>query len=60
MTTVLIAEDNEPLRTAYSMAMRARGYDVLEAENGAEAMRLAGEHRPDLVLLDLMMPALDG
>ena len=60
MTTVLIAEDNEAIRTVYALAMRAKGYTVLEAENGAEGVRLAQEHRPDLIILDLMMPILDG
>ena len=60
MTTVLVAEDSEVIRTVYALAMRAKGYTILEAENGAEAVRLAGEHRPDLIILDLMMPVLDG
>ena len=60
MTTVLIAEDDDPSRSVYSLAMRARGYTVLEADNGAEAVCLAGEYGPDLVLLDLIMPVLDG
>ena len=58
--TILIAEDNEAIRTIYALAMRARGYTVLEAENGAEGVRLAREHRPDLIVLDVMMPVLDG
>ena len=60
MATVLIAEDNEGIRSTMAGALRDRGYAVLEAENGAEAVRLAEEHRPDLLLLDLMMPVLDG
>ena len=58
--TVLVAEDNETLRSALAAALRAKGYNVQEAENGAEAVRLAGGHAPDLILLDLMMPVLDG
>ena len=58
--TVLIAGDDEPIRTAYLIAMHAKGYTVLEAENGTEGVRLAQEYRPDLILLDLMMPVLDG
>ena len=60
MATLLVVEDNEPIRFALATALRAKGYAVLEAENGAAAVRLAEEHRPDLVLLDLMMPVLDG
>ena len=59
--TVLIAEDHPSLRTAMATALRAKGYAVLEAENGADGVRLAEEHRPDLLLLlDLMMPVLNG
>ena len=58
--TILIVEDNEPIRFALATALRAKGYAVLEAENGAAAVHVAEEHRPDLVLLDLMMPVLDG
>ena len=58
--TVVIAEDNETLRSALATALRAKGYNVQEAENGAEAVRLTQEHRPDLILLDLMMPVLGG
>ena len=58
--TVLIADDNEPLRRAMAQALGTRGCAVLQAENGAEAVRLAQEHRPDLILLDLVMPVLDG
>ena len=58
--TVLIAEDDHPSRSAIAERLRAKGYTVLEAKNGAEGVRLAEEHRPDLVLLDLMMPVLDG
>ena len=58
--TVLIADDNEPLRRAMAQALGTRGCAVLQAENGAEAVRLAQQHRPDLILLDLMMPVLNG
>ena len=60
MTTVLIAEDDESSRSAIAEGLRARGYTVLEARDGAEGVRLAQEQRPDLILLDLMMPVLDG
>ena len=60
MATVLIAEDNEGIRSTMAGALRDRGYAVLEAENGSDGMRLAQEHHPDVIILDLMMPVLDG
>ena len=58
--TVLIVDDTEPARYAKSRLMRAAGLQVLEAATGAEALRLAREHLPDLVLLDIMLPDIDG
>ena len=60
MTTILIAEDYEPTRSAIAEALRCRGYAVVEAGDGAEGVRLTHQHHPDLLLLDLMMPVLDG
>ena len=60
MTTILIAEDYEPTRSAIAEGLRTRGYAVVEAGDGAEGVRLTQQHHPDLVLLDLRMPVLDG
>jgi two-component system cell cycle response regulator DivK len=58
--TVLIVEDNFDNRTIYAEILRFAGYRVLEAANGEEGVRQALEHTPDLILMDLSMPVLDG
>jgi two-component system, cell cycle response regulator DivK len=57
---VLIAEDHEDSRDALSTLLDALGYRVLVAGNGAEAVDVALSARPDLILMDMMMPAMDG
>lgn len=57
---VLVAEDHPELRTAVKMALESAGYSVFLAVNGAEAVQRCHEYRPDLVLMDLMMPVMDG
>jgi CheY-like chemotaxis protein len=58
--TVLIVEDDEDTRSIYSTAIAERGYRVLTASQGAEGVHLARRHRPDLILLDIRMPVMDG
>ncbi|MEZ4179986.1 MAG: response regulator [Candidatus Doudnabacteria bacterium] len=58
--TILIAEDEHPLRTAVSTKLNKEGYTVLEAQDGEEALALALDKHPDLILLDIMMPKLTG
>ncbi|MGH7474865.1 MAG: response regulator [Longimicrobiales bacterium] len=58
--TILIVDDNPGNRSVFSRALLQYGYRVLEAENGAEAIRLASEHLPDLILMDLEMPVMNG
>lgn len=60
MTRVLVVEDEAPLRRALAANLRARDLDVDLAVTGEEALRLAGEHRPDLVVLDLGLPGMSG
>lgn len=57
---VLVVEDEATIRRALEINLSAHGYRVLLAGDGVEALRLAGHHHPDLVLLDLGLPGLDG
>jgi DNA-binding response OmpR family regulator len=57
---VLVVEDEEPLRMALTDALKAEGYDVLEASDGEEGLQLALREGPDVILLDLMLPVRDG
>ncbi len=57
---VLLAEDEPQMRTFVRLALTAHGYRVLEVETGREALQQAAAHTPDLVLLDLGLPDMDG
>ena len=57
---VLFADDDEGMRTLVGHILEENGYEALIAKDGEEALRLFDQHHPDLVLLDVMMPALDG
>lgn len=57
---VLIADDSMTVRSLVAARLRADGYEVLEAEDGEEALTVAREQRPDLCVLDKVMPKLDG
>lgn len=58
--TVVIAEDDSDIAAVIEMTLHGAGCVVYRAENGSEAIGLALQHRPDLVLLDVMMPGSDG
>jgi CheY-like chemotaxis protein len=60
MPQVLVVEDDEAIRALVSDVLRDDGYDVLEASNGIEALAHLRNGRPDLIILDLMMPVMDG
>ena len=60
MTKVLVAEDDLAINNLTSLTLRMDGYEVLSAYNGCEALQLILEHAPDLVLLDVMMPVMNG
>jgi CheY-like chemotaxis protein len=60
MVTILVAEDHLDSRDALRALLEAFGYRVLEAVNGREAVDIALRRRPDLILMDIMMPELDG
>ena len=60
MSRVLVVDDEPQIVRALTINLRARGYEVWAARNGAEALRLASAHSPEVVLLDLGLPDLDG
>ena len=57
---VLVVDDDPSIREFVHVALEEDGFDVREAANGAEALEVLGVWRADVVLLDLMMPVLDG
>ncbi len=58
--TILLADDSSTVRTLVDRALTEAGYRVITAEDGASAVELARVHRPDLAILDILMPELDG
>jgi len=57
---ILVVDDNETNRDILATRLEAHGYQTLQAADGEEALRGVAQHRPDVVLLDVMMPNLDG
>ncbi|HEX9375340.1 MAG TPA: response regulator transcription factor [Actinomycetota bacterium] len=57
---VLVVDDEPAVRQSLDRALRLEGYEVVQAADGAEALRAMGEREPDAVVLDVMMPGLDG
>jgi CRP-like cAMP-binding protein/ActR/RegA family two-component response regulator len=60
MKTILLIEDNPDIRENMSEIMSLAAYNVLTAENGKLGVELASQHKPDLIICDIMMPVLDG
>ena len=60
MTRVLIVDDDAPIRLLCRVNLEAEGMEVLEAADGPDGLELARTSRPDVVLLDVMLPKLDG
>jgi two-component system response regulator (stage 0 sporulation protein F) len=59
-TRVLIVEDDESQRLLYSDELKEEGYEPILAKNGKEAIRILKDFKPDLVVLDIVMPVMDG
>lgn len=57
---ILIAEDDRASRQLLSTCLKRAGYEVIECETGPDAVRLAVEHQPGLVILDIMLPGMNG
>ena len=60
MSTILIVEDNDKNMKLLRDILRHKGYATLEATTGEEGVQLAIDHRPDLVLMDIQLPGIDG
>jgi two-component system KDP operon response regulator KdpE len=60
VTRVLVVDDEAPMRRALAANLKARGYEVDAAETGEQALDLAARRHPDVVLLDLGLPGIDG
>lgn len=60
MAKILIVEDETPLRTALVDTLLNEGFEVLEAKDGQEGLKAALNDKPDLILLDLLMPKMSG
>jgi two-component system cell cycle response regulator DivK len=60
MSKVLYIEDDQANRTLVRRVLEAEGYDVLEAADGREGLEVASRKRPDLILVDISMPDMDG
>lgn len=58
--TILVAEDDSFYSNIYKFKLNREGFNVFTANNGLEALKIAKEHKPDLILLDLIMPIKDG
>lgn len=57
---VLVADDEQAITELVAFALELEGYRVIQAPDGPEALRLAKEEHPDLAMVDVMMPGLDG
>jgi len=60
MATIMVVEDNEPSRDALSRRLERRGYRILVAADGQQAVATARTEMPDLILMDLGLPGIDG
>jgi CheY-like chemotaxis protein len=60
MTRVLIVDDDPDMRLAIASVLKSRAYQVIEACDGYEALKKLKEEKPDIMLLDLLMPGMDG
>ena len=57
---ILVVEDQEDNRQILRDLLGSAGYDLIEAENGEEAIAAVAKHRPDLILMDIQLPVMDG
>jgi DNA-binding response OmpR family regulator len=60
MATILLADDDEAIRAVYRTCLQSAGHQVLEASDGRQALDTFRQHRPELMILDVWMPELNG
>jgi CheY-like chemotaxis protein len=60
MAKILVVEDNETLNSVYKLILTKAGYKVTTAFNGIEALNIVKQYKPDLILLDMLMPEMGG
>ena len=59
-TTILLIEDDREISSTIQNVLTGAGYDVVAAPNGIEGRKLADDHKPDLIITDMMMPRMGG
>jgi len=57
---ILLVEDDKTISLMYKTKLETGGFEVLTADNGADGLKLAKEHKPDIIMLDVILPQLDG
>jgi len=57
---ILLVDDDLTLREMYEERLKAEGFDIIQASNGEEAMKKARDNKPNVILLDIMMPKING
>lgn len=60
MSKILLIEDDEMLHGMYTQKFKNQGYDIISAYNGADGVKMAETEKPDMILLDVIMPKMDG
>src|SRR5690554_763581 len=60
MNTILLIDDEDDIRELLEYNLKKEGFTVLSADNGSDGIALAQKHIPDIILLDVMMPEMDG
>ncbi|HEX8550963.1 MAG TPA: response regulator [Abditibacteriaceae bacterium] len=60
MALILVVDDDHEINDLIAVTLKVEGYEVRQAHNGEAALRMAQEHAPDLILLDVMMPRMSG
>ena len=60
MSRILVVEDNDRNRRLLKILLQAQGYEVIEAASGEEVMKYLEDNRPDLILMDIQLPNIDG